>query len=168
MHSITAWYCPDHSDSWLASDSVAAFLAAGIEQPGEAVSSLGSTLAIDLLSTCPIDAAQYGICSYRWKDLWIIGEAQQFSPVAMSVIVAPCLQCTPVTLTCGSACIVCSYDSIAYLLALCLCSCRLCSPMQQDCCRWGVQYWWSSLETVLFSRRTSDTEQANQPRSVIR
>ena len=91
MQSITACYCPGHSDSRVVSDSVAAFLAAGIEQPGEAVSSLGSTLAIDLLSTCPIDTAQCGICSYRWKDLWIVGEAlQQFSPSVMSVIVAPC------------------------------------------------------------------------------
>ena len=54
-------------------DSVAAFLAAGVEQVGEAVSSLGSTLAIDLLSTTPIDAAQYGICSYRWQKNWIVG-----------------------------------------------------------------------------------------------
>lgn len=56
------------------SDSVAAFLAAGVEQAGEAVSSLGSTLAIDLLSTRPIDAAKYGICSYRWNNQWIVGE----------------------------------------------------------------------------------------------
>jgi len=56
------------------SDSVAAFLAAGVQQAGEAVSSLGSTLAIDLLSTSPIDAARYGICSYRWQDDWIVGE----------------------------------------------------------------------------------------------
>ncbi|KAL3145457.1 hypothetical protein ABBQ32_003285 [Trebouxia sp. C0010 RCD-2024] len=53
-------------------DSVAAFLAAGVKQAGEAVSSLGSTLAIDLLSTRPIDTAKYGICSYHWKDQWII------------------------------------------------------------------------------------------------
>ena len=64
----------NHTDSGNVSDSVAALLAAGVEHPGEAVSSLGSTLAVDLLSTCPIDAAQYGICSYRWKNLWIVGK----------------------------------------------------------------------------------------------
>lgn len=41
--------------------------------PGEAVSSLGSTLAIDLLSDTAVDSAKYGICSYRWRDKWIIG-----------------------------------------------------------------------------------------------
>ena len=60
-------------DVLLLPDSVAAFLAAGISQPGEAASSLGSTLAIDLLSTRPVDSAKYGICSYRWGDYWIIG-----------------------------------------------------------------------------------------------
>ena len=62
------------TDISLLSDSVAAFLAAGVQQPGEAVSSLGSTLAIDLLSSSPIHAARYGICSYRWQKNWIVGE----------------------------------------------------------------------------------------------
>ncbi|DBA69471.1 hypothetical protein WJX79_006379 [Trebouxia sp. C0005] len=53
-------------------DSVAAFLAANVEKAGESVSSLGSTLAVDLLSTTPIDAARYGICSYRWQNNWIV------------------------------------------------------------------------------------------------
>ncbi|KAL0018550.1 hypothetical protein WJX77_000356 [Trebouxia sp. C0004] len=53
-------------------DSVAAFLAANVEMAGESVSSLGSTLAVDLLSTTPIDAARYGICSYRWQNNWIV------------------------------------------------------------------------------------------------
>ena len=55
-------------------DSVAAFLAANVEKVGESVSSLGSTLAVDLLSTTPIDAACYGICSYRWQNKWIVGK----------------------------------------------------------------------------------------------
>ena len=55
------------------SDSVAALMAAGAEKVGEAASSLGSTLAIDLLSSQPIDAARFGICSYRWKNHWIVG-----------------------------------------------------------------------------------------------
>lgn len=75
------------------SDSVAAFLAAGVEQPGEAVSSLGSTLAVDLLSTDPLDAAQYGICSYRWKKLWIVGEGVPLRPPVIWFMLAPCMQC---------------------------------------------------------------------------
>lgn len=75
------------------SDSVAAFLAAGVEQPGEAVSSLGSTLAIDLLSTDSIDAAQYGICSYRWKNLWIVGKRlPPFPPCGYSIMLTCCMQ----------------------------------------------------------------------------
>ena len=40
-------------------DSIAAFLAAGVAQPGEAVTSLGSTLAVKLLSTQRVDDARY-------------------------------------------------------------------------------------------------------------
>jgi len=57
---------------------VAAFLAANVEKAGESVSSLGSTLAVDLLSTTPIDAARYGICSYRWQNNWIVGKPVHF------------------------------------------------------------------------------------------
>jgi sugar (pentulose or hexulose) kinase len=46
-------------------DSIAAFLASGADRPGEAVTSLGSTLVIKLLSTQRIEAAHYGIYSHR-------------------------------------------------------------------------------------------------------
>jgi sugar (pentulose or hexulose) kinase len=56
-------------------DSIAAFAAAGANQPGQAVTSLGSTLVLKLLSEQPIDQAQYGIYSHRWGDLWLVGGA---------------------------------------------------------------------------------------------
>jgi D-ribulokinase len=56
-------------------DSIAAFAAAGADQPGQAVTSLGSTLVLKLLSEQPIDHAQYGIYSHRWGDLWLVGGA---------------------------------------------------------------------------------------------
>jgi D-ribulokinase len=56
-------------------DSIAAFAAAGATQPGQAVTSLGSTLVLKLLSTQPIDHAKYGIYSHRWGDLWLVGGA---------------------------------------------------------------------------------------------
>ncbi len=56
-------------------DSIAAFAAAGAHQPGQAVTSLGSTLVLKLLSEQPIDQAQYGIYSHRWGDLWLVGGA---------------------------------------------------------------------------------------------
>lgn len=46
-------------------DSIAAFVAAGVTQPGEAVTSLGSTLAVKLLSTTRVDDAAYGVYSHR-------------------------------------------------------------------------------------------------------
>ena len=56
-------------------DSIAAFLASGANQPGEAVTSLGSTLVLKLLSKTPVTASQYGIYSHRFKDLWLTGGA---------------------------------------------------------------------------------------------
>lgn len=56
-------------------DSIAAFLASGAHLPGEAVTSLGSTLVLKLLSETRIDAAQYGIYSHRLGDLWLVGGA---------------------------------------------------------------------------------------------
>ena len=46
-------------------DSVAAFVAARVSRPGQAVSSLGSTLAIKLLSTTRVDDAAFGVYSHR-------------------------------------------------------------------------------------------------------
>jgi sugar (pentulose or hexulose) kinase len=46
-------------------DSVAAFLASGADSIGDAVTSLGSTMAIKLLSEMPVDDGRYGIYSHR-------------------------------------------------------------------------------------------------------
>jgi sugar (pentulose or hexulose) kinase len=56
-------------------DSNAAALAAGITDPGDAVSSLGSTLALKVLSERPLASAQYGIYSHRLGDTWLVGGA---------------------------------------------------------------------------------------------
>lgn len=56
-------------------DSIAAFLASGVCAPGEAVTSLGSTLVLKLLSPQPIDDQTYGIYSHRLADLWLVGGA---------------------------------------------------------------------------------------------
>ncbi len=44
-------------------DSTAAFLATGASQPGEAVTALGSTLVLKIISQKPVAAAEYGIYS---------------------------------------------------------------------------------------------------------
>lgn len=56
-------------------DSIAAFLASGAHQPGQAVTSLGSTLVLKLLSHTRVDQAEYGIYSHRLGDLWLVGGA---------------------------------------------------------------------------------------------
>jgi D-ribulokinase len=56
-------------------DSIAAFIASGVTSPGAAVTSLGSTLVIKLLSQTRVDDVRYGIYSHRWGDLWLVGGA---------------------------------------------------------------------------------------------
>ncbi|MEM6714642.1 MAG: FGGY-family carbohydrate kinase [Cyanobacteria bacterium P01_C01_bin.147] len=56
-------------------DSIAAFLASGAQTPGDAVTSLGSTLVIKLLSQTRVDDSQYGIYSHRLGNLWLVGGA---------------------------------------------------------------------------------------------
>jgi sugar (pentulose or hexulose) kinase len=67
-------------------DSIAAFLASGVRQTGEAVTSLGSTLVLKLLSRDRVEDARYGIYSHRIAiahlggtqdkgNLWLTGGA---------------------------------------------------------------------------------------------
>jgi sugar (pentulose or hexulose) kinase len=56
-------------------DSIAAFFASGATSPGEAVTSLGSTLVLKLLSSRRVDDAARGIYSHRLGDLWLVGGA---------------------------------------------------------------------------------------------
>ena len=56
-------------------DSVAAFIAAGARQVGESVTSLGTTLAVKLLSDRPVSDAVRGIYSHRIFGMWLAGGA---------------------------------------------------------------------------------------------
>lgn len=56
-------------------DSIAAFLAAGVDRPGAAVTSLGTTLVLKLLSETRVDAGRYGIYSHWFGRLWLAGGA---------------------------------------------------------------------------------------------
>ncbi|QUS60350.1 FGGY-family carbohydrate kinase [Synechocystis sp. PCC 7338] len=56
-------------------DSIAAFLASGATQPGEAVTSLGSTLVLKLLSAKPVTDLASGVYSHRLGNLWLTGGA---------------------------------------------------------------------------------------------
>lgn len=54
-------------------DSTASFIASGASQVGEAVTSLGSTLVLKILSSHPIENVDYGVYSHRFGDLWLVG-----------------------------------------------------------------------------------------------
>jgi sugar (pentulose or hexulose) kinase len=56
-------------------DSIAAFLAAGLAQNGDAVTSLGSTLVLKLLSDTRIESAEHGVYSHWFGDRWLAGGA---------------------------------------------------------------------------------------------
>ncbi len=54
-------------------DSTAAFIASGASKPGEAVTSLGSTLVLKVISDKPVFAPEYGIYSQPLGDHWLVG-----------------------------------------------------------------------------------------------
>ena len=58
----------------LPADSVAAFLAAGLREVGEAVTILGSTLALKLLSRNRVDDLKMGVYSQRLGNCWLVGK----------------------------------------------------------------------------------------------
>ncbi len=56
-------------------DGCASFLATGADKPGDAVTALGTTLTVKLLSGEPVFAPQYGIYSHRIAGAWLAGGA---------------------------------------------------------------------------------------------
>lgn len=56
-------------------DGVAAFLATGAKDVGDAVTSLGSTLVLKVLSSTPVFVPSHGIYSHPCGELWLAGGA---------------------------------------------------------------------------------------------
>ena len=56
-------------------DSIAALLATGAHKLGDAVTSLGSTLVVKLISDVPIFLPKQGVYSHRLGDKWLVGGA---------------------------------------------------------------------------------------------
>lgn len=56
-------------------DSTASVVAAGAKVPGDAVTVLGSTLVVKVVTTEPINAPGYGVYSHRFGSLWLTGGA---------------------------------------------------------------------------------------------
>jgi hypothetical protein len=66
-------------------DGVAAFLATGAAEVGDAVTSLGSTLVVKQLAPAPIAAPTYGIYSHRLGDRWLAGGASSAGGASLLV-----------------------------------------------------------------------------------
>lgn len=64
-------------------DSIAAFLAAGVTQSGDAVTSLGSTLVLKLLSDTRVESTEYGIYSHWFGKRWLAGGASNAGGAAL-------------------------------------------------------------------------------------
>ncbi len=56
-------------------DSTAAFIATGATQPGDAVTSIGSTLVMKIISEKPTFTPEYGVYSHRLGKRWLVGGA---------------------------------------------------------------------------------------------
>jgi sugar (pentulose or hexulose) kinase len=56
-------------------DSIAAFLAAGVSHSGDAVTSLGSTLVLKLLSDTRVESTEHGVYSHWFGTRWLAGGA---------------------------------------------------------------------------------------------
>ncbi len=56
-------------------DSIAAFLAAGVTRSGDAVTSLGSTLVLKLLSDTRVESSGHGVYSHWFGARWLAGGA---------------------------------------------------------------------------------------------
>lgn len=56
-------------------DSIAAFIATGASQIGDAVTSLGSTLVLKIITEQPVFAPEFGIYSHRLGRHWLAGGA---------------------------------------------------------------------------------------------
>ena len=56
-------------------DSTAAAIAAGVSAPGDAVTSLGSTLVLKIVAERPLNEPRQGIYSHRFGAYWLVGGA---------------------------------------------------------------------------------------------
>ena len=64
-------------------DGCAAFLASGAAEPGDGVTSLGTTLTLKLLSAKPVFAPDFGIYSHRIGGQWLAGGASNTGGAAI-------------------------------------------------------------------------------------
>jgi len=71
-------------------DSTAGFIAAGACSTGMAVTALGSTLVLKVLSERPVFAAEYGIYSHRLGERWLVGGASNTGGAVLQQLFSAC------------------------------------------------------------------------------
>lgn len=64
-------------------DGCASFLATGADVPGDAVTALGTTLTLKLLSDVPIFSPAHGVYSHRLGERWLAGGASNSGGAAL-------------------------------------------------------------------------------------
>ena len=64
-------------------DGCASFLATGADVPGDAVTALGTTLTLKLLSDVPIFSPEHGVYSHRLGERWLAGGASNSGGAAL-------------------------------------------------------------------------------------
>ncbi len=65
-------------------DSTAAFLATGLSEPEDALTSLGSTLVLKVVSDHPVEAPAYGVYSQPLGRHWLVGGASNSGGAVLS------------------------------------------------------------------------------------
>ena len=86
----TRWPCLDGARVRAGTtDGCAAFLASGASEVGDAVTSLGSTLVLKVLSDAPVFAPEYGLYSHRIGDRWLVGGASNSGGAVLAAHFSP-------------------------------------------------------------------------------
>lgn len=89
--SVTRWGWPADAEIVAGTtDSTAGFIATGADKAGTAVTSLGSTLVIKILSEQPVTAAPYGVYSHRLGDRWLAGGASNTGGAVLHTLFNNC------------------------------------------------------------------------------
>jgi sugar (pentulose or hexulose) kinase len=70
-------------------DGCASFLATGADTSGDAVTALGSTLTLKLLSDVPVSAPAFGVYSHRLWDRWLAGGASNTGGAVLAAHFTP-------------------------------------------------------------------------------
>lgn len=78
------WHLPDDVAIVAGTtDSTAACIASGADRTGDAVTSLGSTLVVKVLSDHPVFSPVYGVYSHRLENRWLVGGASNTGGAAL-------------------------------------------------------------------------------------